>query len=204
MTQETDQTVDRLTTAIREKNIHYEEVRRVDDEHIIVRGIPTDAYTTFSDLLHDQYETNWTVRHRAGSLERDARLPCVRRPRRHIEETTMSQTLETIERRINALGLTEPTIQPHGRVGQDNEIVVQLPGEGDPGGGQARDSGGRPTGIEARRGSANVSFRSGRARSQGRCLTAGNGTRARKQRVAHAYATEFRRSLVSAEPHRRP
>ncbi len=28
------------------------------------------------------------------------------------------------------LGLTEPTIQPHGR--KDNEILVQLPGEGDP------------------------------------------------------------------------
>jgi preprotein translocase subunit SecD len=42
----------------------------------------------------------------------------------------MAQSLETIERRINALGLTEPTIQPHGR--KDNEILVQLPGEGDP------------------------------------------------------------------------
>ena len=42
----------------------------------------------------------------------------------------MSQSLETIERRINALGLTEPTIQLHGR--KDNEILVQLPGEGDP------------------------------------------------------------------------
>jgi preprotein translocase subunit SecD len=42
----------------------------------------------------------------------------------------MTQSLETIERRINALGLTEPTIQPHGR--NENEILVQLPGEGDP------------------------------------------------------------------------
>jgi preprotein translocase subunit SecD len=42
----------------------------------------------------------------------------------------MTQSLETIERRINALGLTEPTIQLHGR--KDNEILVQLPGEGDP------------------------------------------------------------------------
>jgi preprotein translocase subunit SecD len=42
----------------------------------------------------------------------------------------MQQSLETIERRINALGLTEPTIQFHGRA--DNEILVQLPGEGDP------------------------------------------------------------------------
>src|SRR5215831_19737258 len=43
----------------------------------------------------------------------------------------MTQTLETIERRINALGLTEPTIQPRGG-NNANEIIVQLPGEGDP------------------------------------------------------------------------
>ena len=43
----------------------------------------------------------------------------------------MTQSLETIERRINALGLTEPTIQPRGGR-NSNEILVQLPGEGDP------------------------------------------------------------------------
>ena len=39
----------------------------------------------------------------------------------------MDQSLETITRRINALGLTEPTIAFTGR--GDNEILVQLPGE---------------------------------------------------------------------------
>jgi preprotein translocase subunit SecD len=48
-----------------------------------------------------------------------------------IQESTMTQSLETIERRINALGLTEPTIQPRGGR-NSNEILVQLPGEGDP------------------------------------------------------------------------
>jgi preprotein translocase subunit SecD len=48
-----------------------------------------------------------------------------------LQENTMTQSLETIERRINALGLTEPTIQLRG--GRNaNEILVQLPGEGDP------------------------------------------------------------------------
>jgi preprotein translocase subunit SecD len=42
----------------------------------------------------------------------------------------MDQSLETITRRINALGLTEPTIAFTGR--GDDEILVQLPGEGDP------------------------------------------------------------------------
>jgi len=42
----------------------------------------------------------------------------------------MDQALETINRRINALGLSEPTIAFTGR--SDDEILVQLPGEGDP------------------------------------------------------------------------
>src|SRR5271166_4863116 len=37
--QETDQTVDRLTAALRAKNITYDEVRRADDTHILVRKI---------------------------------------------------------------------------------------------------------------------------------------------------------------------
>ena len=47
-----------------------------------------------------------------------------------LRRETMDQALETITRRINALGLTEPTIAITGR--GDNEILVQLPGEGDP------------------------------------------------------------------------
>jgi preprotein translocase subunit SecD len=131
VTQETDQAVDRLTTQMRQKNIHYDEVRRVDDTHIIVRNVPSDQFNQFRDLLHDQFESSWTVGSAPG--EPNSTLLSLRPTTvAAIEETTMSQTLETIERRINALGLTEPTIQPHGRVGQDNEILVQLPGEGDP------------------------------------------------------------------------
>src|ERR1700724_4224416 len=40
--QETDQTVDRLTSQMRAKNIRYDEVRRVDDTHIVVRNIPSE------------------------------------------------------------------------------------------------------------------------------------------------------------------
>src|SRR5271156_2210368 len=47
-----------------------------------------------------------------------------------LRRETMLQAVETITRRINALGLTEPTIATTGR--GDNEILVQLPGEGDP------------------------------------------------------------------------
>jgi preprotein translocase subunit SecD len=127
--QETDQTVDRLTTEMRQKNIRYEEVRRVDDTHVIIRNVPSDQLSQFRDLVHDQLELNWELSPAPGEV--NAYLLTLRQSAiAHIQETTMAQSLETIERRINALGLTEPTIQPHGR--KDNEILVQLPGEGDP------------------------------------------------------------------------
>ena len=130
--QETDQTVDRLTTLLRGKSIRYDEVRRVDDTHIVVRNVPSDQLSQFRDLLHDQqYDGAWEVSSAPGETNG---VLLTMRPTTvsRIQENTMTQSLETIERRINALGLTEPTIQPHGRVGQDNEILVQLPGEGDP------------------------------------------------------------------------
>src|SRR6266702_542977 len=43
--QETDTTVDRRTTALRGKNVHYDEVRRVDDPHILVRNIDPSQYS---------------------------------------------------------------------------------------------------------------------------------------------------------------
>jgi len=127
--QETDQTVDRLTTAMRQKGMRYDEARRVDDTHIVVKNVATDQVSNFRDLIHDQYEGVWELSPAPG--EANGYLLTMRPTAlAHIQESTMSQSLETIERRINALGLTEPTIQLHGR--NDNEILVQLPGEGDP------------------------------------------------------------------------
>jgi preprotein translocase subunit SecD len=127
--QETDQTVDRLTNQMRAKNIRYDEVRRVDDTHIVVRNVPSDQLSDFRDLVSAQLQNVWDMSATAGepsSYTLSLRPSAIAA----IQEQTMTQSLETIERRINALGLTEPTIQRHGR--NDNEILVQLPGEGDP------------------------------------------------------------------------
>ena len=127
--QETDTTVDRLTTLLRSKNIHYDEVRRVDDTHILVRNIDPSQQSQLSDLVAQQYNNIWDMSPTAGET---SSYTLTLRPTTiaAIQEQTMTQSVETIERRINALGLTEPTIQLHGR--KDNEILVQLPGEGDP------------------------------------------------------------------------
>src|SRR5467141_1808397 len=128
--QETDTTVDRLTTLLRSKNIRYDEVRRVDDTHILVRNVDYAQASQFRDIFSAQFNNVWDMAPAAGD---PSGYTLTLRPSAvaTIQEQTMTQTLETIERRINALGLTEPTIQPRG--GRNaNEILVQLPGEGDP------------------------------------------------------------------------
>jgi preprotein translocase subunit SecD len=127
--QETDQTVDRLTSQLRTKNIRYDEIRRVDDTHILIRNLDSAQLSQFRDIVNAQYANVWDLTPAAGepsSYTLSLRPSAIAA----IQEQTMTQSLETIERRINALGLTEPTIQLHGR--KDNEILVQLPGEGDP------------------------------------------------------------------------
>ncbi len=128
--QETDQTVERLTTQMRAKNIRYEEVRRVDDTHILVRNVAPDQSSDFRDLVSTQLQNVWDLSSAAGDPN-GYTLALRANAVAQIRETTMTQSIETIERRINALGLTEPTIQQRGGA-NDNEILVQLPGEGDP------------------------------------------------------------------------
>jgi preprotein translocase subunit SecD len=128
--QETDQTVDRLTTQMRAKNIRYEEVRRTDDTHILIRNIAPDQISDFRDLVSTQMQNVWDLSPAAGE-QNSYTLTMRTNYVAQIRESTMTQSIETIERRINALGLNEPTIQQRGGA-NDNEILVQLPGEGDP------------------------------------------------------------------------
>ena len=127
--QETDQMVDRLNKQLRDKGIRADEVSRVDDTHILVVNIDSSQGSAFRDMMSLQYGNYWDASSAAGKLN-SYTLTLRQSAIAQIQEATMTQSLETIERRINALGLTEPTIQLHGR--KDNEILIQLPGEGDP------------------------------------------------------------------------
>jgi preprotein translocase subunit SecD len=48
-----------------------------------------------------------------------------------LKHDTMTQTMGTIERKINGLGLTESSVQPTGRSDAEADLLVQLPGVGD-------------------------------------------------------------------------
>src|SRR5258708_5178806 len=128
VSQETDQTLDHITPLLRHKSIRYDEIRRLSDTQILVHHLAPEQVGTARNLISDQYP-DWNIAPAPGEA---AGYVITMSPTRMaaIQQQTMDQAEETIRRRIDALGLTEPLVAPYGQ-GQ-NEIIVELPGEGDP------------------------------------------------------------------------
>src|SRR5712692_3304258 len=127
VSQETDQMLERVMTQLREKNIKYEELRKLNDTQILVHNIAPEQAGVVSNLVKDQFP-DWQVAPAPGETGYILTISPTRIA--NIQQQTMDQAEETIRRRIDALGLTEPLVAPYGR--GDNEIIVELPGEGDP------------------------------------------------------------------------
>jgi preprotein translocase subunit SecD len=126
--QRCDQAVDQLRKELRDKNVVVGDTRRLDDTHIQVDNVEPATSGTFHDIVTNQF-SDWNLTPAAGVVN-GYLLTLKPSVIADLRRDTMDQALETITRRINALGLTEPTIAFTGR--GDNEILVQLPGEGDP------------------------------------------------------------------------
>src|ERR1039458_405672 len=60
ISQETDQTLDHITTLFRDKTIRYDEIRKLSDTQILVHNIATEQTGTARNLISDQFP-DWTI-----------------------------------------------------------------------------------------------------------------------------------------------
>jgi len=93
-----------------------------------VKGVPLAKGSNFRAMVNDQFG-DWVL---TAVNTTDYRLNLKTTEALKLKQDTMSQTTGTIERKINALGLTESSVQPTGRSGDEAELLVQLPGVDDP------------------------------------------------------------------------
>jgi preprotein translocase subunit SecD len=118
---ETETTVERLRDALTRANVQFSKAEVVNATEFRVDGISDD--TGFRTAAADA-ETTYDRASDANGYSYRMKPNIINR----LRDETVTQSLETIERRVNELGVSEPIVSRYG--GQD-QIMVQLPGVSD-------------------------------------------------------------------------
>jgi preprotein translocase subunit SecD len=131
-----DMAMDNLKEQLKKANIIYQSMDRnelptlesADSIQINIKGIPVDKTSAFRSLVADQFQI-WVL---TPVNSTDYRMTIKPSEAIKMKEDTLTQTMHTIERKINALGLAESSVQQRGRADAQAELLVQLPGVDDP------------------------------------------------------------------------
>ena len=97
-------------------------------DQITVSNIPLAKASDARTVLNGNDYSSYDVSSTADGSELLTMKPGAIRT---LEDATLSHTIETIQERVNALGVSEALVQPY-NLG-NNEILVELPGISDPG-----------------------------------------------------------------------
>ncbi len=133
---EADQTIERMKEELRKAGVNYASIERndpatidqADSIQIDARGVAAEQSGDFRRVVTERFPL-WTL---SPVSSTDYRMKMRPSELLALKTETVTRSIDTIEQRINGLGLTEPVIQQHGRADAEYEILVQLPGVDDP------------------------------------------------------------------------
>jgi preprotein translocase subunit SecD len=133
---EADQAIESLRDAARTGNIAIEGFDRNDPQtlqetdsiQINLHGVDQNKTQQFRSLIADKYP-DWNLTPVSAT---DYKMTMKPSSLIELKRNTVAQERDTIEKRVNALGLTEPTVQDQGAPEKQAEILVELPGVDDP------------------------------------------------------------------------
>ncbi|MDH4258553.1 MAG: protein translocase subunit SecD, partial [Candidatus Aminicenantes bacterium] len=121
---ETDQEILRLEEELKKKKLEYKIVAKEGISRFSIQEINPAQEREISDLLDDNFrDWNYSV---TGSTVSVSLKPAAVN---YLKDLSVKQAQETIQNRVDELGLAEPTIQ---RQGTGNRIIVELPGVENP------------------------------------------------------------------------
>jgi len=133
---ELNQTAERVAQEFNSRNIPFESSRKAQaagDYSISVRGVGADRANDARQHLQS-FDHSFDLRSSITDGSTDFTLTMKSGEIRSLRQSTVRQALETVRRRVDALGVAEPTLQIYGNRGQDvdDQIIVELPGVDDP------------------------------------------------------------------------
>jgi preprotein translocase subunit SecD len=125
---ETDNTVAALQQDLRKANISVGRISKPDPTKpavIAIDGVPSTSSSQLRSSLDQKYSNEYDISSANGSYT----LTMKPSYQSDLEKRTLSQAIETIRSRVDALGVSEPVIQEY-NLGA-NQILVELPGISD-------------------------------------------------------------------------
>src|ERR1019366_8357255 len=127
---ETDNTVARIEQDLKAANLTYSQVYKPDPnkpEAIRVEGVTPASASPARSLLDTKYSSEYDL---AGGGS-DSSFVLTMKPlvEKALEDKTVQQPIETVNDRVNSLGVSEPKVAPYS-LGAD-QILVELPGISD-------------------------------------------------------------------------
>jgi preprotein translocase subunit SecD len=127
---DSDNAIEILKEQLNKRKITFADISKPDPQNnpdrVVLKGVPPDARKDLLDILNERLQE-----YSLGSgAENTYTLTMKPQMLTDLKDKAVTQAIETIRNRIDALGVSEPTIQEHG-LGQ-YQILVQLPGVDDP------------------------------------------------------------------------
>ncbi len=127
---ETDSAVSRIQQDLKGANLTFSQVYKPDPkkpELVEIQGVPPASFSKVQSLLDQKYSNEYDL----NSLDNDTAVTLTMKPpvEKALEDKTVQQAIETVNDRVNSLGVSEPKVAPYS-LGA-NQILVELPGISD-------------------------------------------------------------------------
>ena len=119
----TTTTVEQLREALRTAGVNPGSLTVSTPTTFLAQGVPADRDADFRRIADELVSANYERSSGAGGAYTFTMRPNIERDMR---EQTVVQALETIDRRVNELGVAEPNLSRYGNAG--DQLLVQLPG----------------------------------------------------------------------------
>jgi preprotein translocase subunit SecD len=134
---EADTTTERMKDELRKAGIDFASIDRNDPQsiqeadkiQINIHGVPSVKAGDLRRVINDTFGAIWIL---TPVNATDYKLTMKPSEALKLRKDTVTQSQNTIEKKINGLGLTESSVQERGNPEQDAQLLVQMPGVDDP------------------------------------------------------------------------